>query len=328
MITINTVCFRPDLAPFTSHIGDTFVLVFLFWFMTEGKMNSSSSVNLSKFGLLFTATFIIPGFLKSLVTDAPQPEENSESARRRRRTRRWGAHTLAVLWWLFRPYKVVGAQVAAILLLLLLQPCPLLPRLPPGVACPCKCPWPGGLGWGDSPGSVALAVWSWTTAGRPHCRPNPAERRRRPGDPATTAGWKKYKVRRGKERKERIRMAMKKSGRREKIWLKEGWEEQRGRGREREVWTSYSDFPLEFQETFDKWHYFMDKSSSFRSQHCVSGCEQHWVIIIGLRNIQTQLLKLIKDAKMEQMKARRVLQIKLSTMSEHHSDVRARKNVI
>lgn len=71
MITINTVCFRPDLAPFTSHIGDTFVLVFLFWFMTEGKMNSSSSVNLSKFGLLFTATFIIPGFLKSLVNGRP-----------------------------------------------------------------------------------------------------------------------------------------------------------------------------------------------------------------------------------------------------------------
>lgn len=59
-------------------------------------------------------------------------------------------------WTHNRPVMTVQASAAATVILLpLLQRRPHLPRLPPCSVCPCKHPWPGGLGWGGSPESAS-----------------------------------------------------------------------------------------------------------------------------------------------------------------------------
>lgn len=69
-----------------------------------------------------------------------------------------------------------------------LHPCPLPPPPPPVFVCLCKCPWPGGLWWGGSPGCVAPAASSWTTAGHRGCMLDPAERRRHRDAPTMMPG--------------------------------------------------------------------------------------------------------------------------------------------
>lgn len=128
-----------------------------------------------------------------------------------------------------------------------LPPPLLLPAPPPGVVCLCKCLWPGGLWWGGSPGSVAPAASSWTTAGRRGCSLDPAERRRSLDAPATMEGWRR-----------------------------------RSKTEERE---EASIFRHEIPCWIVQWNFLVShiKSSYFNSQHCGSGCEQQWVIITGLR---------------------------------------------
>lgn len=101
-----------------------------------------------------------------------------------RRVREWGSkHTSSPLMTVQDENRITAIPPRS------LQPHPLLPHPPPDVVCLCKRPWPGGLGWGGSPGPVAPEAWSWTTAGcRGHWQ-DPAERRRCHGDRAMIAGW-------------------------------------------------------------------------------------------------------------------------------------------